>query len=112
MSESRAASKPPVKVDKRQKFHFLYGDDEAALENYKHAVVEAHLSASEREENYREIIPSGSPPSLKRVLGEVLSELSTVSFLPDVSRVVTLYTVNDFFDGKATKPRGKKAASK
>src|SRR5262245_44805928 len=98
MSANKAPVKPLPKVDKRQKFHFLYGDDQAAIENYKHAIVEAHLSAEEREENYREIVPSGSPPALKKVLGEVVAELSTVSFLPDVSRVVTLYTVNDFFD--------------
>jgi DNA polymerase III delta subunit len=115
MVTTMSSAKPPVrpvpKVDKRQKFHFLYGDDEAGIEGYKHAIVEAHLSPDEREENYREIVPSGSPPTLKRVLGDLISELSTVSFLPDVSRVVTLYTVNDFFDGKAAKPRGKKAAA-
>ncbi|MGI8906975.1 MAG: hypothetical protein ACR2IE_10855 [Candidatus Sumerlaeaceae bacterium] len=110
MSASKPVTKPVPKVDKKLKFHFLYGDDQAAIENFKHAIVEAHLSQEEREENYREIIPSGSPPALKKVLGDLVSELSTVSFLPDISRVVTLYTVNDFFDGKAPKPRGKKAA--
>lgn len=108
MSTSRAVSKAPP-VDKRQKFFFLQGDDEAGIENAKHAIVEAHLSQEEREENYREIIPSSSPPSLKRVLGDLLSELSTVSFLPDVSRVVTLYTVSDFFEAKAAKGKTSKA---
>jgi len=109
MSASRPVAKAPVIVDKRQKFHFLHGDDEAAIENTKHAIVGAHLSQEEREENYREIIPSGSPPNLKKVLGDVLSELSTVSFLPDVVRVVTLYTVTDFFDARAAKTRSAKA---
>lgn len=99
MSDS-PVPKPVPKIDRARKFHFIHGDDERGLENFKHAVVEAHLTNEEREENYREIIPTGQPPSLKKVLGDVLSELSTVSFLPDVTRVVTLYTVNDFFEAK------------
>lgn len=93
------------KVDRKKKFYLLHGDDEAAIENFKHAIVGAHLSLEEREENYREIIPSGSPPSLRKVLGEVVSELSTVSFLPGVSRVVTLYPVSDFFEARAIRTR-------
>src|SRR5690606_16758622 len=58
-------------------------------------------------------VPTGNPPQLRKVMDDVLSELSTVSFLPDVTRVVTLYTVNDFFDakgGSARRGRGKKKA--
>ena len=99
---------PAPQVNPRAKFHFLCGDDEVALERHKSAIVEAHLSREEREENYREI----SAPQLSRVLGDLVSELSTVSFLPDVRRVVTLYGVADFFDGKASAGRGKKKTAK
>lgn len=101
---------PLPRVDKTRKFYLLHGDDEVSLENAKDQIISAHLTREERSENYREITPVGSPPSLKKVMDDVMSELSTVSFLPDVVRVVTLYTVNDFYDaGKApAKGRGKK----
>src|SRR5690606_32372077 len=86
------------RVDKNRKFYFLHGDDEAAIERAKDQIINAHLSREEREENYFEIIPTGNPPQLKRVMDDVLAELSTVSFLPDITRIVTMYTVNDFFD--------------
>ncbi|MBX7247177.1 MAG: hypothetical protein K1X53_16895 [Candidatus Sumerlaeaceae bacterium] len=105
-SPSKAAS---PKVNKKAQFHFIHGDDEAAIERCKSAIVEAHLSQEEREENYREIIPSGGANQLRRVLGDVLSELSTVSFLPDTKRVVTLYTTQDFFEAKAAKSKAKAA---
>lgn len=107
--KSPAPDRPVFKVDRKRQFHFLHGDDEAAIENAKRAIVEAHLTPEERDENYREIIPSGSPPTLKKVLGEVLAELSTVSFLPDARRVVTLYTVNDFFEARPAKTARAKA---
>ena len=98
-------------MDPRKKFHFLCGDDEAAIERLKYKIVETHLTPDQREENYREIIPTGNPPTLKRVMGDLLSELSTVSFLPDIGRVVTLYTVSDFFEARAAKPRASKKAA-
>lgn len=103
---------PAPHVNTRAKFHFLCGDDEVALERHKWAIVETHLSREEREENYREIIVSTGSPQLSRVLGDLIAELSTVSFLPDVRRVVTLYGVSDFFDGKAAAGRGKGKAKK
>lgn len=101
---------PKSRIDKNRKFYFLHGDDEVAIEKAKDQIVNAHLGREEREENYFEIVPTGNPPQLKKVMDDVISELSTVSFLPDVTRVVTLYTVNDFFDAKggARKGRGKK----
>lgn len=93
------------RVDKKARFFFLHGDDEAAIERAKDQIVATHLSREEREDNYFEIVPTGNPPQLRRVLDDVLAELSTVSFLPDVTRMVTLYTVNDFFDGKSTSRR-------
>jgi hypothetical protein len=105
---SQKAARQPDSIDRRVKFHFLHGDDEAAIERYKSSIVEAHLAREEREENYREIIAPGTQPALKRVLGDLLSELSTVSFLPDAIRVATLYTVQDFFEARATKtPKAK-----
>lgn len=109
--EKRPAANPLARIDKKCKFYLFHGDDEAAIERAKDQVIMAHLSREEREDNYFEIIPTGNPPQLKKVLDDVLSEMCTVSFLPDVTRVVTLYTVNDFFDGKgagARKGRGKK----
>src|SRR5262245_42930888 len=94
---SNAGSARGSQIDRRKKFHFLCGDDEAAIERLKHQIVEAHLKPEERDENYREIIPSGNSPALQKVMGDVLSELATVSFLHGISRVVTLYPVNDFF---------------
>lgn len=108
-AKKQGADRAPLKIDKKRQFHFLHGDDEAAIENAKRAIIETHLTPEERDENYREIIPSGSPPALKKVLGDVLAELSTVSFLPDSRRVVTLYTVNDFFEAKAAKTARAKA---
>ena len=99
--EKRGAANPMARVDKKAKFYFLHGDDEAAIERAKDQIIAAHLSREEREENYFEIVPTGNPPKLKKVLDDVLSELSTVSFLPDVTRVVTLYTVSDFFEAKS-----------
>lgn len=99
--EKRAVAPALSRVDKNAKFYFLHGDDEAAIERAKDQIIAAHLSREERGENYFEIVPTGNPPQLRRVLDDVLSELSTVSFLPDVTRVVTLYTVSDFFDGKS-----------
>jgi hypothetical protein len=98
-----------VRVNKRLQLHLLHGDDEAAIENCKQAIVEAHLTQEEREENYREIVPSGSPPTLRRVLGELVAELSTVSFLPGAKRVVTLYPVQDFFEARAAKSKAAKS---
>lgn len=111
--DKKPTGNPLSRVDKNRKFYFLHGDDEAAIERAKDQVVSAHLSREEREENYFEIIPTGNPPQLKKVLDDVLSELSMVSFLPDITRVVTMYTVNDFFDGKSGKAKrgkGKKKA--
>jgi len=112
--EKKQTANPISRIDKNRKFYFLHGDDEAAIERAKDQVVNAHLSREEREENYFEIVPTGNPPQLKKVMDDVLSELTTVSFLPDITRVVTLYTVNDFFDGKggARKSRSKKAEPK
>lgn len=109
--DKKPAANPLSRVDKNRKFYLLHGDDEAAIERAKDQVVSAHLSREEREENYFEIVPTGNPPQLKRVMDDVLSELSQISFLPDITRVVTMYTVNDFFDGKsggAKRGRGKK----
>jgi hypothetical protein len=102
-ARSSAARKSVPKPDRKAKFYFLHGDDEAAIERYKSEIVALHLTAEEREENYREISPSGVQATLKRVMGDVLSELATVSFLPKTKRVVTLYSVQDFFDGRAAK---------
>lgn len=116
--EKRGAANPMARVDKKAKFFFLHGDDEAAIERAKDQIVAAHLSREEREENYFEIVPTGNPPKLKKVLDDVLSELSTVSFLPDVTRVVTMYTVSDFFEAKtggrrrATKKKAEPEAGK
>ncbi len=99
--DKKPPANPLARVDKKRKFYFLHGDDEAAIERAKDQVVTAHLSREEREDNYFEIVPTGNPPQLKKVLDDVLSELSMVSFLPDITRVVTMYTVNDFFDGKS-----------
>jgi hypothetical protein len=111
--EKRSGAGALSRVDKKSKFFFLHGDDEAAIERAKDQIISAHLSREEREENYFEIIPTGNPPQLRKVLDDVLAELSTVSFLPDVTRIVTMYTVSDFFDGKsasARRGRGKKKA--
>lgn len=110
--EKKSAGNPISRIDKSRKLFFIHGDDEAAIERAKDQIVNAHLSREEREENYFEIIPTGNPPQLKKVMDDVLSELSTVSFLPDITRVVTLYTVNDFFDGKGATRRGSKAKKK
>jgi hypothetical protein len=105
-AHTRVAALPPV--NPRQCFYFLHGDNEAAIERFKSAIVDAHLSPAQREENYREIIAPGTQPQLKRVLGEVTAELATASFLPDAKRVVTLYPVQDFYAGK--KPSGSRSA--
>ena len=99
--DKKPAANPISRIDKNRKFYLLHGDDEAAIERAKDQIVNAHLNREEREENYFEIIPGGGSPALKKLMGDVLAELSTVSFLPDITRVVTLYTVNDFFDGKS-----------
>lgn len=104
-----AASRSPA-VDKKKQFFFLHGDDEAAIENFKSRIVDAHLTQEMREENYREVIPGAGAGGLRKVLGDVLSELSTVSFLPTAKRIVTLYTVNDFFEARATKAKGRAKA--
>lgn len=112
--QKKSAPNPLSRIDKKRKLYLLHGDDEAAIERGKDQIVSAHLSREEREENYFEIVPSGSPPQLRKVMDDVLSELTTVSFLPDITRVVTLYTVNDFFDGKSAggrRGRAKKNAA-
>ena len=110
MNQSRP--RPPLpRINPSTKLHLICGDDEVAMERHKQAIVEAHLSREEREENYQEISPSSANGALERVVGDVISELSTVSFLPDVKRVVTLYGVSDFFDAKATASRRKKKES-
>lgn len=107
-AKSSALRKSTPKPDRKTQFYLLHGDDEAAIERYKSQIVELHLSPEEREENYCEIAPSGPQATLKRVLGDVISELSTVSFLPKAKRVVTLYTLQDFFEGRASKARASK----
>ncbi|MCX7718453.1 MAG: hypothetical protein N2111_08645 [Candidatus Sumerlaeaceae bacterium] len=102
----RTPALPPV--DPRQPFYFLHGDHEAAIERFKSAIVDAHLTPEQREENYREIVAPGTQPQLKRVLGELTAELATVSFLPDVKRVVTLYPVQDFYGTRKTASRASK----
>ncbi len=102
---------PLPRINMSVKLHFICGDDEVAMERHKQAIVEAHLTREDREENYREIAPSSANQGLDRVVGDVISELSTVSFLPDVKRMVALYGVSDFFDGKATAGRRKKKES-
>ncbi|MCX7963613.1 MAG: hypothetical protein N2644_03890 [Candidatus Sumerlaea chitinivorans] len=92
----------------RAKFFFLCGDDEPAIEKFKSEIVSAHLSPDNRDTNYLEIGAESSPPRLSRVLGDLLAELSTTSFLPDVERVVVLYPVQDFYEAK----RGSKSAAK
>jgi DNA polymerase III delta subunit len=101
-------------LDNSKRFYLLHGDDETAIENFKSRIIEKHLERDSREENYREIIPGFQQGGLKRVLGDVLSELSTVSFLPTSRRVVTLYTVSDFFEARArgSKSGKSKAAAK
>lgn len=104
---NKPAPNPLGRIDLKRKFYFLHGDDEAAIERAKDQIVSAHLTREQREENYFEIVPRGNPPQLKKVMDDVLSELSTVSFLPDITRVVSMYTVNDFFDGKGGSRRGR-----
>ncbi len=108
-SRAGAAKPGPIKVNRKAKFHLLHGDDESALDRQRAAIVAAHLETpEEREENYRDIAPPGTQGNLMRVLGDVLSELSTVSFLPKSPRVVALSGVTDFFEAKG---KGKKAAA-
>jgi len=92
----------------REKFFFLCGDDEPAIEKFKSDIISAHLSPENRDTNYQEIGAESTPPRLSRVLGDLLAELSTTSFLPDVERVVVLYPVQDFYEAK----RGSKNTSK
>ena len=107
--QASRTGKDTPKVDKQAPFFFLHGDDESAIERFKMEIVTTHLSHEEREENYLEIIPSSGRGSLRNVLGDLVAELSTVSFLPGVKRIVTLYPVADFFEAGASKARSAKA---
>ncbi len=91
---------------RRQQFFFIYGDDQVKMENLKLAIVHAHLSEEEREENYNEYGALGSQVSLSSILGDVIAELSTESFLPGSKRVVALYGVRDFYGGKESEESG------
>jgi len=94
----------------KQQFFFLHGDDIAKIENFKEEIVAAHLQPEDREENYNEYgTLGGTPLSLRTALGDVIAELSTVSFLPTAKRVVVLYNVQDFYEGRGRS--GKKSAS-
>ncbi|MCX7018727.1 MAG: hypothetical protein NTY46_07000 [Candidatus Sumerlaeota bacterium] len=102
----------PPKADPKACFYFLHGDDEAAIENFRRQIVEACLTAGEREENYREFVPPAGASTLRHILGEIMSELSTVSLLPGARRVVTLYTIQDFFEARAKGGAGRSARTK
>lgn len=113
MSTAQPAAARPGAVRKpnaKAKFHFLHGDDEAQIELYKSAIIEQHLAADERQDNYAEFIAGSGAGSLARVLGDLTAELATVSLLPDAKRVVTLYGGSDFFDGGSR--RGRTATKK
>lgn len=113
MPPARTASRQagPPRINPKAQFHFIHGDNEAAIENYKREIVATHLSPQEREENYREVgIGGAQAPHLSKVLGELIGELSTVSFLPDSKRVVTLYPVQDFLESRS-RATGRKAKS-
>jgi len=94
----------------RHQFFFIHGDDLAKIENFKEQVVAAHLKPEQREENYNEYGSLGSHVALRSILGDVLAELSTVSFLPGSKRAVVLYGVQDFYEARARAGK-KKAAS-
>ncbi|MCX7626119.1 MAG: hypothetical protein N2Z21_07905 [Candidatus Sumerlaeaceae bacterium] len=100
----------------RAQFFFLHGDDLAKIENFKEEIVNTHLRAEEREENYNEYgMLGGALTALRSVLGDVIAELSTVSFLPTAKRVVTLYNIQDFYEARtrtAKKGRGQSKDTK
>lgn len=97
----------------RAQFFFLHGDDLAKIESFKEEIVGSHLRTEEREENYTEYgILGGTPTQLRSVLGDVIAELSTVSFLPTAKRVVTLYNIQDFYEGRGRPARKGRGASK
>ncbi len=91
----------------RSQFFFIHGDDLARIENFKEQVVATHLRAEEREENYNEYGALGSQTSLRSIVGDVIAELSTVSLLPGTKRVVALYNIQEFYEGRSqAKKRG------
>jgi hypothetical protein len=82
-------------------FFLIHGDDLAKIENFKEQIVQAHLRPEERDENYSEYGTFGNRFSLNAALGDIIAELSTVSFLPDTRRVAVLYNPQELYEGRS-----------
>lgn len=95
-------------------FYLLHGDDEAAIEGAKSAIVESLLEPEMRGDNYTEFGGFGQSIQLSRTAADVLGELTTASLLPDSRRVAAIYQPADLFEARArrkTAPKKAKAAA-
>ncbi|HPB30306.1 MAG TPA: hypothetical protein PLB62_02520 [Candidatus Sumerlaeota bacterium] len=78
---------------------FLYGNEEDQLVQERLRILDQCLPSDQREENLVEFYPQGNQKTLNlgKIIGDLLSELGTVSFFLDSRRVVILYNLQELY---------------
>ncbi len=94
-----------------QVYH-IHGSDAKWVTQQRETLLKQLIPAEMRDENLLELFSTSNQPlKLNDVLPEVLSELSTIPFLPDSRRVVVVHNLADFLAGGSSGGRKKKSAS-
>jgi hypothetical protein len=94
-----------------QVYH-IHGSDAKWVTQQRETLLKQLIPSEMRDENLLELFSTSNQPlKLNEILPEVLSELSTIPFLPDSRRVVVVHNLADFLAGGSSGGRKKKAAS-
>lgn len=81
--------------------YLIYGTDPVRIAQEKSRVVGQVLPREYRDENLTEVEPPiGRQLSLRRILADLMSELATPSFFPDIPRVVVIEQLDELFSAK------------
>jgi len=101
----------------RARVYLVHGSDEAAVYRERSRLVSTILPPEHRAENLTEIEPPGNRPlKLRNIFADLVAELRTPSFFPEVPRVVVVEQLADLLmgsppgAGKSAERKGKTAS--
>jgi hypothetical protein len=92
--------------------HLVHGNDEPRVNEARYGLLRRLLPLGEEDGEVVDLRgPGNQPPQLDRMVGQIIEELGTMSFVPDQKRVVVVWELMDFRTGKEGSLRAAKAKS-
>jgi DNA polymerase III delta subunit len=83
----------------------IYGTDPVRINNERARLIGEFLPREHRAENLTGIEPAGTQPlRLRRIAADLVGELATPSFFPDIPRVVVVEQLSDLFQASRSGP--------